>query len=77
MMNRAQRRKQAKDDKRARKPMYPGGFVEVPAALSSTLADGEKFTIAGLQRMNDGRITTQCTPGSETVWTAKSPPDDE
>jgi hypothetical protein len=64
-MNRAQRRlAERMDAKRRRKE--PSGSVSVPPDVP--LADGERFTIAGVKRLKNGTIFFDCKPGQETVF---------
>ena len=66
-MNREQRRKEAK----TKKTIWPSGYIECPK--NTGLTEGEKFTIAGIQRMENGHIIRNCEPGKETVFIAKTP----
>lgn len=67
-MNRAQREDAARD-KAIRKSMWPGGFIDTPSIAG--LVDGDKFTIQGICRFKDGRITRNCKAGFETVFVAR------
>jgi hypothetical protein len=70
-MNREQRRKSEREEKKQRRAMWPNGICDVPSELSTILKDSEEFTIAGLKRMADGTFTVNCKPGTETVFTAR------
>ncbi len=64
------RRKAEREEAKKRKANWPDGPCQIPDDPSLPLNAGDRFTIAGLRRMSDGRITWRCKPGNETVFVA-------
>ena len=65
------RRKRKRLEDKLRRQMWPGGFVEVPNDLRGRLSHGDRFTIKGVKRFEDGTFITNCKAGEETVFRAK------
>lgn len=63
------RRTNERAQAKARRDIWPGGFVNVPAG--NGLKDGDKYTIEGLRRNSDGTYNTHCPAGDETVFIAR------
>ena len=53
--------------KASKKP--EGWYCEVP--LGTPLSDGDRFKIAGIKMLPDGRFITNCPPEHETEFIAK------
>ncbi len=65
-MNRKDRRAKQQADRKDRRKRWPSGYVDT----SGTLEPGTRFTIAGVRRLQDGRIDYNCPQGEETVFVA-------
>lgn len=47
-------------------------IIDVPESPRfAALKDGERFTIAGVRMRRDGKVSTRCKPGNETVFIAR------
>lgn len=70
-MNRAEQKKQEKEHQEQIRQMWPSGFCGIPKDIQHLIKDGDKFTIKGLRRFEDGTIDSNCEDGKETIWVAK------